>query len=167
LEEGDIFLDSYTGQSADELIALQKTHRIDSLVLAFESALDAKKESGQEVSGVELIILAVEALEREVGNGGYSQFFYSSSVEYVPIIVDSLRSIGCNEIADLTQKAIDLLGVESLDPEEIEERMDPDDEELEESLDKLDNIYLNEVNDVPGYALFDYIKTHRELIKLA
>lgn len=167
MEEGDIFLDSYTGQSADELIALQKTHRIDSLVLAFESALDAKKESGQEVSGVELIILAVEALEREVGNGGYSQFFYSSSVEYVPIIVDSLRSIGCNEIADLTQKAIDLLGVESLDPEEIEERMDPDDEELEESLDKLDNIYLNEVNDVPGYALFDYIKTHRELIKLA
>lgn len=167
MEEGDIFLDSYTGQSADELIALQKTHRIDSLVLAFESALDAKKESGQEVSAVELIILAVEALEREVGNGGYSQFFYSSSVEYVSIIVDSLRSIGCNEIADLTQKAIDLLGVESLDPEEIEERMDPDDEELEESLDKLDNIYLNEVNDVPGYALFDYIKTHRELIKLA
>jgi len=167
VEEGDIFLDSYTGQSADELIALQKTHRIDSLVLAFESALDAKKESGQEVSGVELIILAVEALEREVGNGGYSQFFYSSSVEYVPIIVDSLRSIGCNEIADLTQEAIDLLGVESLDPEEIEERMDPDDEELEESLDKLDIIYLNEVNDVPGYALFDYIKTHRELIKLA
>ena len=167
MEEGDVFLDSYTGQSVEELIALQKTHRIDSLVLAFESALDAKKESGQEVSGVELVILAVEALEREVGNGGYSQFFYNSSVEYAPIIVDALRSIGCNEIADLTQKAIDLLGVKSLDPEEIEERMDPDDEELEDSLSKLDDIYFNEVNDVPGYALFDYIKNNRENIKLA
>lgn len=167
MEEGDVFLDGYTGQSVEELIALQKTHRIDSLVLAFESALDTKKESGQEVSGVELVILAVESLEREVGNGGYSQFFYNSSVEYAPIIVDSLRSIGCNKIADLTQKAIDLLAVESFDPEKIEERMDPDDEELEDSLSKLDDIYFNEVDDVPGYALFNHIKNSRERIKLA
>ncbi|MGI9318380.1 MAG: DMP19 family protein, partial [bacterium] len=104
---------------------------------------------------------------REVGNGGYSQFFYNSSVEYAPIIVDSLRAIGCNEIADLTQKAIELLGVDSLDPEVIEERMDPDDDALEDALGELDDIYFNEVEDVPSYALFDYIKQNRKSIKLA
>jgi len=113
LEEGDIFLDEYAGQSVDELINLQETHRIDSLVLAFESALDCKKDSGKDMSEVEMIILAVEALEREVNNGGFSQFFYNSSVEYTPIIVDSLEAIGCTEIADLIKKAIDLLGLDS------------------------------------------------------
>jgi len=167
MEEGDIFLDRYDGQSVDEIINLQKTHRIDSLVLAFEQALDTRKESGQELSDVELIVLAVEALEREVNNGGYSQFFYNSSVEYTPIIVDSLRTIGCNEIADLTQKAIVLLGVDSLDPEVIEERMGPDDDALENALGELDDKYFNEVEDVPGYALFDYIKQNRKSIKLA
>lgn len=167
MEEGEIFLDEYDGQSVEELIGLQKTHRIDSIVLAFESALDRKKDSGKEMSDAELIVLAVEALEREVNNGGYSQFFYNSSAEYTSIIVESLRAIGCNEIADLTQTAIGLLGLDSLDPEIIEERMDPDDDELEEALGELDGIYYSEVDDIPGYALFEYIKNNRNEIKLA
>ena len=167
MEEGDIFLDEYTGQSIDDLISLQTTHRIDSLVSALESALDSKKDSGKDMSEVEMTILAVEALDREVNNGGFSQFFYNSSVEYTPIIVDSLKAIGCNEIAELTKKAIDLLGLDALDPDVIEERMDPDDEELEEALGELDDIYYSEINDAPAYALFEFIKSHRDKITLA
>jgi len=166
MEEGDIFLEDYQGQSVDELIQLQSTHRIDSIILAFESALNSRKDSGERLSDTELTILAVEALEREVNNGGFSQFFYNSSVEYAPIIVNSLKKINCHEIANLAQNALDILGVSSLNAEIIEERMNPDNEELEDALGELDNIYFDDIEEVPGYALFSYIKNNRELIKL-
>jgi len=93
MEEGDDFLDQYDGQSVDELIQLQKTYRIDSIVLAFEAALDSRKEKGEKLSEVELTILAIEAFEREINNGGFSQFFYNSSVEYTPIIVNCFTAV--------------------------------------------------------------------------
>lgn len=164
--EGDIFLEKYEDQSVDELIDLQNTHRIDSIVLAFESALDVRRDNGEDLTGVELVILAIEGLEREVDNGGFSQFFYNSSVEYAPVIVASLKKIRCYEMANLAQRAIDILAVDSLDPDTIEKRMDPDDEGLEQALDELDHIYY-ESEEVPGYALFEYIKNNRESIKLA
>jgi hypothetical protein len=36
------WLDEYSGQTTHELIALQREYRTDSLVLAFEQALDQK-----------------------------------------------------------------------------------------------------------------------------
>ncbi len=166
MEEGDDFLDQYDGQSVDELIQLQKTYRIDSIVLAFEAALDSRKEKGEKLSEVELTILAIEAFEREINNGGFSQFFYNSSVEYTPIIVNCLKNIGCNELAALAQKSIDILNVKSLDPDLIEQRMDPDDEELEEALGELDIIFYDN-EETPAYALFEYIKNNRLNISLS
>jgi hypothetical protein len=65
------WLDQYGGETVEELIALGDTHRIDSLVLAFEQAMDQKvARVGYELACEERIILAVEALAREVNNGG-------------------------------------------------------------------------------------------------
>lgn len=86
-----------------------------------------------------------------MNNGGFSQFFCNSSVEFAPMIVNSLKATGHDGMADLSQKAIDILGVDSLEAGIIEERMDPDDEELEEAL---------------AYALFEYIKNNRDSTKL-
>lgn len=60
------FLEKYDGQSVDELIALEATHRIDSIVLAFESALYQKREQqgDDSINEIEWAILAVESLER-------------------------------------------------------------------------------------------------------
>ena len=159
----DIFLEGYEGQSVDELIALEDTHRVDSLVLAFEEAIDAKRESGHSLSEPESIILAVEAMEREVNNGGFSQFFYNSSVEYAPIIVDSLQKIGCPKTAELAGRAIACLGLKSLDPDIIEERMDPDDDQLEEELDAIDEIYYQAEEEISD-LLFQYIKENKSEI---
>ena len=57
---GTNWLDGYSGQTTDELIALEGEYRTDSLVLAFEQALMAKDELTDE----EKVVLAVEALER-------------------------------------------------------------------------------------------------------
>lgn len=71
------WLDEYSGQTPSELIPLEREFRTDSIVLAFEQALDQKYErvGKEQLSNEELIVLSVEALEREVNNDGYEQFF--------------------------------------------------------------------------------------------
>jgi len=61
------------------------------------------------ITGVELMVLSVLALEREVSNGGYDQFFRNSSRRFAPMIVNHLVTIGCPAIADITQEALDSL----------------------------------------------------------
>src|SRR6266849_547049 len=105
------WLDGYNGESVDDLIALEGKYRTDSLVLAFEEALDKKaaRLGDAKLSDEERVILAIEALEREVNNGGYDQFFVNSSREYAPIIVNALRRIGCPKVAEITQKALKIM----------------------------------------------------------
>jgi hypothetical protein len=100
-------LRGYSGQSTDELIALDGIFRTDSIILAFEQALDQKayRLGDSALSAEEVIILAIEALEREVNNGGYEQFFTNSSKEYASVIIDALNRIGCVQVADLTNRA--------------------------------------------------------------
>lgn len=82
------FFDGYDGQTTDELLALETTYRTDSLVLAFEAALRLEPDPAK-LSREETWILAIEALEREVNNGGYDQFFLNSSGKLISIIVRS------------------------------------------------------------------------------
>lgn len=163
-----IFLDAYDGQSVDALISLESTHRIDSLVLAFEEAITNKRMSlgDGSLSDSERVVLAIEGLEREVNNGGFSQFFYNSSVEFAPIIVDCLNKIACPKTANIAQRAIDILELDELDPDSIDKRMDPDDEELEEKLGKLDDEFYEYVEDI-SKALFNYIKSHKDQINFS
>lgn len=71
-----LFLEGYEGQTLQQLIAMKENYRIDSLVLAIEQALNAKPDT--ELSNAERVVLAIEALEREVNNGGYHQFFINA-----------------------------------------------------------------------------------------
>src|ERR671913_562859 len=105
------FLDKYSGQTTEELISLEREFRTDSIVLAFEQALGQKilKVETANLSTEEMVVLAIESLEREVNNGGYEQFFTSSSKEYASIIIYSLEKIGSEEGVKVTQKAIDTL----------------------------------------------------------
>ncbi len=162
------FLEKYRAQSVDELIDMEKEHRIDSLVLAFEASLQRKEEvkGPNSLSDEERVILAIEALEREVNNGGYSQFFYNSSNEYARIIVDSLNKIGCNKVAGITKRAIDALQIKGdINTESIEEAMDSDNEELDKELSLCDDEYYDAGEDIEG-NLFDYIKKNRNKIEL-
>jgi hypothetical protein len=106
------WLPEYSGQTVEELLALAAEYRVDSLIVALEQALDQKsaRVGEQKLSEEERIVLAIEALEREVNNGGYSQFFTNSSGEYTPIIYESLVRIQCPEVGKITRRAIEALG---------------------------------------------------------
>ena len=156
------FLPSWNGQTTDELIALAGKYRIDSLVLAFEQAIQGKAE----VSPKERYILAVEALEREVNNGGYNQFFLNSSNEFAGDIEDALRAIGCPKTADMTRDAVTAIAPDGTrDSETLSDRAASPSDKVATALATCDDRYFS--NDEPiADRLFDWIKANRSDIRV-
>ena len=166
--KGAKWLEGYGGQSTEELIALHGQYRTDSLAVAFEEAVGQKSArlGDANLSDAERVILAIEALEREVNNGGYSQFFTNSSYEFTPIIVDALNAIGCPETAAITQDAINALGIQSaITGEAVERVMDKDDQRREDKLYACDLRYYDVVGDL-SEPLLSFIKVNKDTIEL-
>lgn len=161
-----MWLDGYSGESVEELIALEGTYRIDSLVLAFEQAMDQKaaRVGKNKLTVEERIILAIEALEREVNNGGYGQFFVNLSREYAPIIVDALRQIGCPKIAVITQKALKIVQHAPISDAELEDGTLEENEDRQEALHECDSLFFEGPENIEE-RLFAYIKANRSRIK--
>jgi hypothetical protein len=159
----DAFLDSYAGQSTEELLALEREFRVDSLVLAFEQAIQGKSQDS--ISTEESYVLAVEGLEREVNNGGYSQFFGNSSGEFAPVIEAALRAIDCPKTADITRDAIAALRVEALTPEAVATAALNEDESIQQVLAACDDRYF--ANDEPiADRLFRWIATNKDRVRV-
>jgi Domain of unknown function (DUF4375) len=119
------WVESYSGQAVDEILSFQGTEGVQSLLFIVEQAIQEKvKLSGPlKMTGLERMVLSVMALSREVGNGGYKQFFRNYSRRFGPAIVDDLVRIGCTEIADITQRPLDALDLLKLNVAEIEAAM--------------------------------------------
>ena len=162
---GDAWFEAWAGQTTDELLALEAEYRIDSLVLAFEQAIQQKTGP---LSTQERYVLAVEALEREVNNGGYSQFFVNSSNEFVGVIVAALHAIGCPKTAGITQEAIAALGVAGeRTPEAAESRASAaivgENQGLHDALESCDTQFYS--NDEPiADCLFEWIRVNKAAI---
>lgn len=160
------WLDGYRGETVDQLIALAGKYRIDSLVLAFEQAMDQKaaRVGDDKLTNEERIILAIEALEREVNNGGYGQFFVNSSREYATIIVNALRSIGCSKTAEITEKALKIVQKSPMTDVEIANGTWEENEERQEALGECDTLYFERRENIEE-SLFAFIKANRTKIE--
>ena len=160
------WLKEYSCQTVEQLLSLEGEYRIDSLVVVFQQAVDQKaaREGDDALSPEERIIVAIEALEAEVNNGGYAQFFLNSSRKYAPTIVQALVRIGCPITTEITQRAIAALNLQSLSGEAIEATM-ADDEVSEDELNECDDSYYKSREDIAG-QLFAFIKKNKDAIKL-
>jgi hypothetical protein len=162
------WLDKYSGQTTDELIALEGKFRTDSIVLAFEDALSNKMaEKGKAaLSKEELVILSIESLEREVNSDGFDGFFRNDSSEFVSIVVNSLNQINCSQAAELTSRAINSLGIEGeYTGEIIDNAMNMENEERTKILNDCSNEYYKVAGDL-AEPLLIFIKTNRGKIIL-
>jgi hypothetical protein len=164
---GPAWLDGYSGQSAGQLLMLEGKYRTDSIVLAFEEAIrqKAEREGAEVLTDVERIVLAVQALEREVNNGGYHQFFVNSSREFAPTIVSSLQRIGCKKTASITQRAITALGASSPTLEMIDDVLAEDNQRIMQKLTRCDDAYYKSAEPIAD-RLFSFIRANEKEIKL-
>jgi hypothetical protein len=161
------WLEGYSGQTVYQLLSLEGRYRTDSLVLAFEQAINQKagREGRRSLTDVESTVLAVEALERKVNNGGYGQFFINSSPEVASTIVSALQRIDCPKTAKITQRAMKALGISNLKAENSEAAMAPDDKRREKKLDRCDDAYHASVEPI-AERLFAFIKLNKAAFRL-
>lgn len=157
----------YTGQTTPELIACKSTHSIASLSFAFEWGIQAKarRASEADLTAEELLVLAVLALEREVNNGGYFQFFWNSSRRFAPIIVESLLRLGCADAAAITERAIAALRLKSLSVESVSEAIVSENAKRDAILDACDQDFYK-LPAIPE-QLFSFIEEHQNRIVLS
>ncbi len=146
------FLERFTGQSTDELIDLYGRYRTDSLVLAFEQALQAKlsRSALEKLTVEERDVLAIEALEREVNNGGFDQLFFNVSSDLTQILPDALERIGCRATAAIVRAAS--VG-----------HVLKDENARDEELERCDQLFYARDENIEE-ALFEFIKNHRGAI---
>jgi hypothetical protein len=158
------FFSGYGGETTEELIAMAGDYRIDSIVLAFEEALEQQRGE-RSLTTEESWILAIVDLEREVNNGGYLQFFENSSREHAASVVQALEAISCPQVAELTQRAIATLKIQGeISEAAIEEAIETREDEISESLDALDSEFIQQTESIED-RLFEFIKANRDHIK--
>jgi hypothetical protein len=161
------WVDGYSGQSVDELLSFEGTEEAPRLVVVLAQAIQEKvKSSGiMKMSGVERMILSTMALWHEVNNGGYDQFFRNSSRRVAPVIVADLLRIGCPEIADISQTALDALNLPKVSVEAIEEAMSTASVDRRRTLDRCDIAFYDKGN-LLAERLFIYAKKHQGGIRI-
>ena len=92
----------------------------------------------------ERVFYITQALEMEVNNGGFLQFFFNSSGMFANELVASFEAIGAKKTSEICKKAISIYGNEvPMDREKREELLTSDDEEEDEKIEAL----LNECDD--------------------
>jgi uncharacterized protein DUF4375 len=157
----------YSGESTDELLSYPATGQHDSLVCAFEEGIQRKASRTGErtLTQEERIVLAVRALDREVNNNGYHQFFCNSSRKFAPRIVRSLARIGCRRAAKITQRAIDALRASPLSVAGIEAVMRKTNEERDQELDRCDQLFYKTPQGL-SKGLYAFIKANKGRMRL-
>lgn len=143
------WLNGYSGQSPAALIALKATHRVDSIVLAFEQALQEKAllQGSDALSETERAVIAIEAMEREVNNGGWGQLFKNEPLTLSASLPAQLLAIGCPVTADIAARALAARA-------SVEE------------LPACDSAYYNAGENIAG-LLFNWLETRLDSIRFA
>lgn len=160
------WLDGYNGQTVDELIAFEGKYRTDSLILAFEQAIDQKwaREGGERIADEEFVILAIEAMEREVNNGGWGQFFVNTG-RFATVIIDALQRINCPKTAQIAEKAVRIIDTAPITEVEIENGTWEENEKRHDALNGCDQLYYERPENIEE-SLFAFIKANRRKIEL-
>ena len=103
------------------------------------------------------------AVESEVNNGGFSQYFLNNSSESAAFVANALETIGAPKTAEICRRAIETAFPDGLPPtsEEISSRAAEFSEETLATLDALDGEFFAYPHDLTE-LLYAYVSRHPE-----
>jgi hypothetical protein len=108
----DFFDDEYGefGSSTDEILSREGSTNSLKLLGALIWRLNQKSDAigYNQLTDVEKKILAIDALEMEVNNGGFDQYFFNSPGDLSQTALIALRDIGALGAAKILDKAINI-----------------------------------------------------------
>jgi hypothetical protein len=109
------------------------------------------------------VFSSIWAVESEVNNGGFSQYFFNSSCETAGFVAEALETIGAPNTADICRRAIAAAFPDGLpsDPETIGAAASDFSDETGERLNELDQEFYQYPHDLTR-LLFAYVSHHPE-----
>ncbi|MGA2206889.1 MAG: DUF4375 domain-containing protein [Terracidiphilus sp.] len=121
------------------------------------------KEDFEAQSIPQKVFSSIWAVESEVNNGGFSQYFLNYSSETAGFLVEAMNAIGAPQTADICKRAIVAAFPNGLpsDPQAISSAAADFSEETEEKLGALDNEFFSYPNNLTD-LLFSYVSKHPE-----
>jgi hypothetical protein len=121
-----------------------------------------KQEFAQQ-STPQKVFSSIWALESEVNNGGFSQYFLNNSCETASFISEALETIGAPRTAEICRRAIAVAFPEGLpeDPENISSAATDFSDEVMDALQPLDNAFFGYPHNLTD-LLFAYVSKHPE-----
>ncbi len=121
------------------------------------------KEDFAEQSQPQKVFSAIWALESEVNNGGFSQYFLNSSAESASFVVEALETVGAPDTAAICRRAIAVAFPVGLPGSEEAVRSAAADfpDEILEELEPLDEEFFSYPNNLTD-LLFDYVSKNPE-----
>jgi hypothetical protein len=119
------------------------------------------RDGFQALTGPEQVAYCVDALEREVNNGGFDQFFANSSGDTAQETVKALETIGARAAAGIVRRAIAMFpdGEPAVDRDERADQLDAAGEERDGLWDSLDQEFYSYPDDLPA-LLRRYVEAH-------
>lgn len=109
------------------------------------------------------VFSAIWALESQVNNGGFAQYFASSDGDTANYVTRALRSIGATSCAAIVERALAVVATGSL-PDSQAERgalLDNLDDDARDALSQLDSAFFVYPDDLTD-LLFAYVAEHPE-----
>lgn len=154
------WLEIYTGDDIDGLLALEEDYRVDSLVVALEQRLSLKDSH----SPPEQVVLSLCDFDREVNNGGFHQYLTNSSRLYAHRLASDLETVG---LGDGAQRVRAVLGLVGLPPVPVGDDGDDwlDDGRFEDVLEDFDRYYFSSIADC-SELVWTWVKANRTQIIL-
>ena len=121
------------------------------------------KEDFSAQSVPQKVFSSIWAVESEVNNGGFSQYFLNHSCETAGFVAEALDTIGAPKTAEICRHAIAAAFPDGLpaDPEEISSAAADFSDETEKALDALDREFYMYPHDLTE-QLFAYVARHPE-----
>jgi hypothetical protein len=121
------------------------------------------KEDFATQSTPQKVFSSIWAVESEVNNGGFSQYFINSSSETAGFVIEALNTIGAPCTADICSRAISAAFPDGLpaEPEQIGATAEDFSEATEEALETLDEEFFGYPHNLTD-LLFAYVSQHPE-----
>lgn len=121
------------------------------------------KEDFAEQSFPQKVFSAIWAVESEVNNGGFSQYFLNCSCETAGFVGEALDTIGAPRTAEICRRAIAVAFPNGMpgDPQDISSAASEFSEEIEKELDALDREFYRYPHNLTD-LLFAYVSRHPE-----
>ena len=121
------------------------------------------KEDFSEQSTAQKVFSSIWAVESEVNNGGFSQYFLNDSCETAAFVAEALDIIGAPRTADICRRAIAAAFPTGLpfDPESISAAAVEFSDETEDELNALDGEFYQYPHNLTE-LLFAYVAKHPE-----